>query len=601
MAFGQGPQQSHRRNRQKRGRHQQENQEQPEEEKQQTGSQEQQKRQQEDQQLHRRQQAHRLQQHRPELRLPKVHVEYLGPKKGKALVASEAIQTAEVIYTEDRPLLAVQHEFSRLCGLACENCLRFVGSLKDSIRHVLTKAGRHRSAAKLESLPDSFLQRAGLVLSSVVPCGEAHCEAVFCSQQCRQHARCETLHRMVCVEAREPNSWQLFLSHARRHHDGLVMAGLCVAHVVFEVIFKRRQFSEAVTPFLQFYSAPWESLAQSCPSQETTPIGLRAQTNPETETVEGRRALLKESLDLLSKALKPALRGAAAMPQERDLETLFQLDFYSKLMGTFALVCLDVEFPHPLNSRLLAFKWRSPVVHPLISSFQSQDSQLGALQLTEEALVRVPQKGLRDYLENVTAEDANAEHILGHLLQEVHEITRWNEADEACQVEVEDTEGSLEVGVLAADSAGTLRLPWRAPLLPFIGWGLFQLGSMTNHSCWPNAESDFPLSKPALEVRALRPIKNGEEVTVSYIDEALPLHERRQILQANYGFSCTCPRCVVEATEALLVLRKVPECLDDNRLNELVARRTGLPVAIVTEVREYARRLTKPQERSAEF
>lgn len=35
-----------------------------------------------------------------------------------------------------------------------------------------------------------------------------------------------------------------------------------------------------------------------------------------------------------------------------------------------------------------------------------------------------------------------------------------------------------------------------------------------------------------LQVRALRPIKNGEEVTVSYIDEALPLHERRQMLQA---------------------------------------------------------------------
>lgn len=83
----------------------------------------------------------------------------------------------------------------------------------------------------------------------------------------------------------------------------------------------------------------------------------------------------------------------------------------------------------------------------------------------------------------------------------MHEITRWSEADEACEVEVEDAAGSLEVGILAADSAGTLRLPWRAPLLPFIGWGLFQLGSMTNHSCWPNAESDFPLSKPALEVR----------------------------------------------------------------------------------------------------
>lgn len=41
---------------------------------------------------------------------------------------------------------------------------------------------------------------------------------------------------------------------------------------------------------------------------------------------------MKDSLDLLSKALKPALRVSATMPHESDLETLFQLDFYSKLM-----------------------------------------------------------------------------------------------------------------------------------------------------------------------------------------------------------------------------------------------------------------------------
>lgn len=114
-----------------------------------------------------------------------------------------------------------------------------------------------------------------------------------------------------------------------------------------------------------------------------------------------------------SAALLPAA-SASPLLLRLSRQRVFRCS-YLIAQGTFALVCLDVEFPHPLNSRLLAFKWRSPVVHPLISSFQSQDSQLGVLQLTEEALVRVPQKGLRDYLENVTAEDANAEHILGHV------------------------------------------------------------------------------------------------------------------------------------------------------------------------------------------
>lgn len=30
-----------------------------------------------------------------------------------------------------------------------------------------------------------------------------------------------------------------------------------MAQIVFEVIFKGRQFSEVVRPFLEFYSAPW--------------------------------------------------------------------------------------------------------------------------------------------------------------------------------------------------------------------------------------------------------------------------------------------------------------------------------------------------------
>ncbi|CDJ58271.1 hypothetical protein EMWEY_00014780 [Eimeria maxima] len=104
---------------------------------------------------------------------------------------------------------------------------------------------------------------------------------------------------------------------------------------------------------------------------------------------------------------------------------------------------------------------------------------------------------------------------------------------------------------------------------------------MTNHSCWPNAEADFPLHSATLEVRALRPIDKGEEVTVSYIEESLPLHQRREALQ--------------KAAEALLVVMKVPECSDSRKLEELVARRTGLPLTVVSEVRQYSRSLMKPQ------
>ncbi len=69
--------------------------------------------------------------------------------------------------------------------------------------------------------------------------------------------------------------------------------------------------------------------------------------------------------------------------------------------------------------------------------------------------------------------------------------------------------------------------------------GIFPLAAMANHSCWPNsthmacaAPSDAPVSGDDddglwMRLRAVRDIAEGEEITISYLDDLmLPLEER---------------------------------------------------------------------------
>ncbi|GAB2233828.1 hypothetical protein Droror1_Dr00003057 [Drosera rotundifolia] len=79
------------------------------------------------------------------------------------------------------------------------------------------------------------------------------------------------------------------------------------------------------------------------------------------------------------------------------------------------------------------------------------------------------------------------------------------------------------------------------------GTAFFPLQSCMNHSCHPNAKAfkrDEDKDGQATII-AQRPIKVGEEVTICYIDEDLPLEERQALL-ADYGFICECPKCLEE-------------------------------------------------------
>ena len=56
-----------------------------------------------------------------------------------------------------------------------------------------------------------------------------------------------------------------------------------------------------------------------------------------------------------------------------------------------------------------------------------------------------------------------------------------------------------------------------------------------------------PFDHPGcLVVRALRPIRSGEELCLSYVETSLPTAERKAHLLTHFGFECGCARCATE-------------------------------------------------------
>jgi hypothetical protein len=86
--------------------------------------------------------------------------------------------------------------------------------------------------------------------------------------------------------------------------------------------------------------------------------------------------------------------------------------------------------------------------------------------------------------------------------------------------------------------------------LPVVqGTGHYPTIAQMNHSCDPNVEWRSVSGTSMIEILALKSIGPGEELLLSYIDQTLPLKERRAELLRLYGFVCKCPKCSLEELE----------------------------------------------------
>ncbi|KAJ2162134.1 hypothetical protein GGF46_000876 [Coemansia sp. RSA 552] len=74
--------------------------------------------------------------------------------------------------------------------------------------------------------------------------------------------------------------------------------------------------------------------------------------------------------------------------------------------------------------------------------------------------------------------------------------------------------------------------------------GFYLLQSCFNHDCDPNCLVTHPNDgKYRAIITTLRPVKAGEEMTITYVNPRDSVGERRQALHDWYMFDCSCDRC----------------------------------------------------------
>ncbi|CCM05579.1 uncharacterized protein FIBRA_07806 [Fibroporia radiculosa] len=111
-----------------------------------------------------------------------------------------------------------------------------------------------------------------------------------------------------------------------------------------------------------------------------------------------------------------------------------------------------------------------------------------------------------------------------------------------------------------------------------IGSGLYLVSSYIAHSCDPSARPSFSSGTSELTLIATRPLKEGDEITMAYVDisqhtEETPVEARRRRrveLARGWRFKCECSRCVSETAdghESDVGIEK-----DESKVEEVVTR-----------------------------
>ncbi|KAJ3124703.1 hypothetical protein HK100_011140 [Physocladia obscura] len=471
-----------------------------------------------------------------ELGVVPIVVSYVGNGKGKGLVATQDIAAGGRIFNE-RAAFAMQnmdnHPLARVCGV----CLAFLGNKNNTmgnkdnnssveiaaVAHLLRRSLTPREIAAVN---DAFAaaglaKHEALDLSCFVEGNDTEmtktCSTRYCSIECRNYDL-RNGHARICPARVE--HVDTFIEHATSTNESFLLALKVYAAVAERVaslglsspdLSAQEQLKRALWPFRLFAKDYWWNICQPDLDSSAEELTLAL------------KSILKESSQYLKYIF-------ANVPQ---LTPILTVEFYSLIMGIFEQNNVSLVNPSPVLS--------------IIEN----------LSLTDKIL---QSKILESVSQLMPENDCYSEHHHDH---GSHNGGHSHSHSHGHDYEDDDDRSEDPFEVLDA--------------LVAEGNGLHTIHATINHSCTPNAmvfkdastlvpnnvsKSETKIRNGSTIVIAIKDIKAGEEITVSYLDEGAvneydedeDVEEEKEIDEDHiawramslkeYGIrKCECPKC----------------------------------------------------------
>ncbi|KAK1220594.1 hypothetical protein PQX77_016646 [Marasmius sp. AFHP31] len=177
----------------------------------------------------------------------------------------------------------------------------------------------------------------------------------------------------------------------------------------------------------------------------------------------------------------------------------------------------------------------------------ARDIKQGELLIQESPLLTVPDEPIPEslltpILQNLTSAQSKALFSLSYTRLKTEKDEKVN-LDTKTQTPRERY--LLAEGIVTNNAVGIIRDGQRT-------LGVFPRMARLNHGCASayNLAYGWRAEEEELRVYALKEIKEGDELLISYIDSRQPREGRIQKLQEAYGFTCTCPICSLPPKES---------------------------------------------------
>lgn len=368
----------------------------------------------------------------------------------------------------------------------CSFCRKYLKSLEYQLSIIL---GR-----EVENLPNIDAQES--YLSDLESCS-MECGELYCSKSCRDNDW-EFSHKILCSKV--CSGWDAFYGQSLKteNYVNFVMVARIIAHIIISSKEDTELVKKSMDSFLKyFFHKEW---------RETV---LISSTSTDPKLGEALDEEISTSFLLLKKMLEPYTK------EDGPYAPLFSMEFYSKILGTFNLNNIAIEIESPLSQYVMQ-------IDNLPKKFKTKAI-----------------RSLSPIIEEVLNRKKLYELSLGINKEEEEEEEDDDDFDEFSD------EKTIEWSYKDTPDGPKHTTKFSSKLFPdFEGSGLYPLISKFNHNCAPNVSMEFADSGTGFAI-ASRDIREGEEMTISYVDLRMDYEDRTKEL-GEYFFKCLCGVCELE-------------------------------------------------------